>query len=99
MTNDFICSQFDRLRGYHLFKRTQSLQRLLAQWRVYLDHRHCFTTSLAAPEMETTNIYVAVAQGCSDTANHTGNIVIASHEHVAFRFRLEIKTVDFRYTP
>src|SRR5829696_4187529 len=86
--------QFDWLCGYDLCERPQRLQRLFTQRRIYLDDGHRFTTAFAAPEMKPTYIHASLAQDRADAANHARNIVIARHEHVALRCRLEMKAVD-----
>src|ERR1044071_6349302 len=48
--------------------------------------------------MKTTDVYAALPEDRSDTANHARNVVIARHKHVTMRCRFEMKTVNLRYT-
>ena len=82
-----------------MFERTQGLQCFFTQRGIDLDYGHGFPAPLAASEVKTTDVHAALAQDRADASNHTGNVMVASHEHVAIWHGLEIETVDLGYAP
>src|SRR6266567_3091851 len=95
-TASSLLSKFNLTGGDYLSKRTQTLEHILLQWNIYLDHRHCLPTSFTAAEMKTADIHSAFAQDRANAPDDARHVPVAHHQHVTLRRSFDVKAVDFR---
>jgi hypothetical protein len=91
-----VLGEFNLLDGEYSFGREERLQGFICHMYIKRNHGHRFPAPLATAQVKCADVDPLSAENCPDATDHTRNISIVHHEHVAMRDCLNAKVINLR---